>query len=73
MFEEIGITSAGKNYTIAPNLVVLDGLTGKEVTDVDLRYNIGDTKVTILKNTKGINNIQPLIIPVDNSNGIPDK
>ena len=36
-FTEIGITSAGRNYTIAPDLVVLDGLTGKEV-DVDLTY-----------------------------------
>tara|TARA_R100000005_G_scaffold3959_3_gene2152 strand:- start:1559 stop:13723 length:12165 start_codon:yes stop_codon:yes gene_type:complete len=71
VFEEIGITSAGKNYTIAPNLVVLDGLTGKIVDDVDLTYEIGDTKVTILKNTKGINNVQPSIIPVDNSTGIP--
>ena len=71
VFDEIGITSAGKNYTIAPNLVVLDGLTGKIIDDVDLTYEVGDTKVTILKNTKGISNVQPTIIPVDNSTGIP--
>ena len=69
-FNEIGITSAGKNYTIAPKLVVVDGYTGKVVDDVDLSYNIGDTKVKILKNTFGIYNTTPKIIPTNNQNGI---
>ena len=67
---EIGITSVGKNYTIAPNLTLLDGLTKKEVKDAHLSYNIGDTKVTILENTKSINDITPIIIPTSNVNGI---
>tara|TARA_B100001109_G_scaffold254874_1_gene255811 strand:- start:12835 stop:25032 length:12198 start_codon:yes stop_codon:yes gene_type:complete len=70
---EIGITSVGKNYTIAPNLVVLDGLTKKEVKDAHLSYNIGDSKVTILENTKSINDITPIIIPTSNVNGIEIK
>jgi hypothetical protein len=69
-FAEIGITSAGKNYTIAPKLVVVDGYTGKVVDDVDLSYKIGDTKVKILKNTFGIYNTTPKIIPTNNQNGI---
>ena len=69
-FREIGISSAGKNYSLAPNLVVVDGFTGKQVTDVDLRYELGDTKVTILKNTFGIYNVTPKIIPTSNTNGI---
>ena len=67
---EIGITSVGKNYTIAPNLVVLDGLTKKEVKDAHLFYKVGDTKVTILENTKSINDIDPILIPTSNVNGI---
>ena len=70
---EIGITSVGKNYTIAPNLTLLDGLTKKEVKDVDLSYSIGDSKVTILENTKSINDITPIIIPTSNVNGIEIK
>ena len=69
-FESIGISSAGKNYTIAPNLLVLDGFTGKQVKDVDLEYQIGDQQVTILKNTKGMYNTPPTIIPTGNVNGI---
>jgi hypothetical protein len=69
-FREIGISSAGNNYSLAPNLVVIDGFTGKQVSDVDLRYELGDTKVTILKNTFGIYNTTPKIIPTNNTNGI---
>ena len=69
-FESIGVSSAGKNYTIAPTLIVLDGLTGKQVKDVDLEYEIGDQQVTILKNTKGMSNTPPSIIPTGNVNGI---
>jgi len=69
-FQEIGITSFGKNYTIPSKLIVLDGYTEKIVTDVDLIYNIGDTKVKILKNTFGIYNVSPKIIPTNNQNGI---
>ena len=69
-FDEIGITSSGKNYNIAPNLIVKDGLTGDLITDVDIFFEIGDTQVTIRKNTNGLSNITPEIIPISNSNGI---
>ena len=69
-FEEIGISSAGRNYSIAPNLIVLDGLTGKHINDVDLFYRLGDSKVTIRKNTNGLSNVTPNIIPISNSNGV---
>jgi len=69
-FEEIGISSAGRNYNIAPNLIVLDGLTGKRIDDVDLNYELGDSKVTIRNNTNGLSNVTPSIIPVSNSNGV---
>ena len=69
-FEEIGISSAGKNYNIAPNLIVLDGLTGKQINDVDIFYRLGDSKVTIRNNTSGLSNVTPTIIPISNSNGV---
>ena len=69
-FNRIGISSVGKNYTIAPDLVVIDKITKNVLTDVDLEYSIGDSKVSILKNTKGINDTAPDIIPINNSNGI---
>ena len=67
--DTIGITSVGKNYLESPGLVLLDGLTKKEVSDVELDYELGDTQVSILKNTKTLNNVTPIIIPTSNSSG----
>ena len=72
-FKEIKILSQGKKYKKSPNLVVVDSITSKVVNDVDLSYNIGDSKVNIITNTKGISNVAPKIIPVNNSNGIRIK
>jgi len=69
-FESIGISSGGKNYLVAPDLIVIDGFTGNVVEDVDLKYSLGDTSVRILKNTQGIYNTTPTILPVKNSNGV---
>ena len=69
-FKSIGITSAGKNYLTSPGLVVIDGFSKKIVSDVDLRYDLGATQVRILKNTYGMYNTTPTIIPIYNSNGV---
>jgi len=69
-FDSIGISSFGRGYSSAPKLIVLDGKTNQLVPEVDLRYNLGDTQVTILKNAYGLNNITPTIIPTQNSNGV---
>ena len=69
-FDRIGISSVGVNYLNAPSLIVLDGVSGKQILDVELNYSLGDSEVTILKNTKSINNKKPIIIPTNNSNGI---
>ena len=69
-FDSIGVSSVGKNYTIAPSLVVFDGVTGKIVEDVDLEYELGNPFVKILKNTQGISDTSPNIIPVNNTNGV---
>lgn len=69
-FDSIGITSFGRGYTVAPKLIVLDGKTGQLVPEVDLKYTLGDSKVEIRKNTFGINNVRPTILPINNSNGV---
>jgi len=66
----IGISSVGRNYFIAPDLILIDGLTKNVVTDVKLKYTLGDQKVTIVENTSGISNLTPTIIPINNCNGI---
>ncbi len=68
--KSVGISSVGKNYLDSPGLVVLDGLTNKIVRDIDLDYELGDDEVTILRNSKILNNATPTILPISNSNGI---
>ena len=67
-FQSIGISSGGVNYLVAPDLLVIDGITGK-VVDVELEYQLGDTKVNILKNTNSLFYVPPTFIPINNSNG----
>jgi len=69
-FKEIGISSVGKNYSIAPDLVVIDGTTSKVVNDILLSYDINNNEIRIIKNTKGISNSKPRIVPINNSNGV---
>ena len=69
-FESIGITSVGRGYNTPPKLIVLDGETQEIISEVDLRYSIGDTKVTILNNTYRLNPVTPKIIPTQNPNGV---
>ena len=70
VFDSIGITSFGKGYTVPPKLVVLDGKTEKPVLDVDLKVSSGSPTVEILKNTKGISNVEPTLIPVQSGAGV---
>jgi len=72
-FRSIGITSFGTGYIQNPSLVVLDGVTKKPITDVDLRYNPEEQIVEILENTESLNNTTPTILPIGNPNGIRTK
>jgi hypothetical protein len=64
-FTSVGISSAGRNYTLAPNFVVLDTKTGLHLDEVELEYTLGNTKVDIVNNTTRLYG-EPQIIPVDN-------
>ncbi len=70
IFDRIGISSRGVNYIIPPDLVVIDGKTNQQLSDVDLSYELGDSEVKINKNVSGIYDVNPIIIPINNSNGI---
>ena len=66
----IDITSGGRGYTSAPDLLFFDGKTGNQISDIAAEYSLGDSSVTILSNTRGINNATPTILPIRNSNGV---
>ena len=68
--ESIGITSVGRGYNSAPELIVLDGKTGEVVPNIDLDYNIEESQITILKNAYGLYNVTPTILPINNTNGV---
>lgn len=69
-FEQIGITSSGRNYLVAPDLIVIDAYTGDVIEDVELNYQLSDNKVNIVRNTNEIYNVKPTIQPINNSNGV---
>ena len=69
-FERIQIINPGRNYFVTPQLVVVDGFTGRVNFETNLEYNTGDTEVTIKRNTTGLYNVTPKIIPINNPNGI---
>jgi hypothetical protein len=67
--DQINILSFGKNYTQFPDLVLVDGFTKKAVSDIVIEYNDQTSKVDVLKNTNGIYNVTPRLVPVNNTNG----
>ena len=69
-FESIGISSAGKNYIVSPDLLVIDPVTSEVDNNVILDYELGDEFVTIIKNTNSLNSTNPIILPINNSNGV---
>ena len=71
VFKSVGVSSVGIDYTLSPDLVVIDSFTNQVVSDVDLKYDINTKTVEIIKNTEGIYNAKPTIIPTNNSNGVP--
>ena len=71
IFDNIGVTSAGRGYgPIPPKVIVFDGLSGELKSEVDLAFENGATKLKILKNTYGINTVEPRLLPTRNSNGV---
>ena len=51
-----------------PDIVVIDGFTKEVLGDVDLEMVLGEDRLKIIKNTEGIYNVEPRIVPVGNPN-----
>lgn len=71
--ESIGIITGGKNFLVAPNIVVLDSIANKIIQDVSLVPEIKNgsiSKVSITRNTKTLPDTKPIILSVNNSNGV---
>ncbi len=69
--ESISVLSPGKNYSVKPNLILVDTLTEKEIDDVVLDYDLRLHQVNILKNSNKISGSYiPRLIPTNNSNGV---
>jgi hypothetical protein len=65
----IQVLSTGKNYNESPDLIMFDGVTSEIIDDIVLDFDLKQKFVKIIKNTKGINNVNPIIIPTNNTNG----
>lgn len=68
--KSIDVLTVGKNYTVLPDLVLIDGYTNKIADDAELLYVEEDSfKVKVIKNTKNLYDVEPRLLPVNNSNG----
>jgi len=68
-FDRVKVQDPGINYFLAPDIVVIDGFTGRVNTEAFLRYDVGDTEVEIVRNTTGLYNVTPVLMPTNNPNG----
>ena len=70
----IGLNSGGKNYITSPDFVVRDRITGTILDEMELKGRVSGTvgvsQVTIVKNTQRLQDPDPQIIPINNSNGV---
>lgn len=67
--KSVTVDSSGKNYTIAPDLIVIDTYDNK-VVDCQLKYTLDVGEVQIIRNANTIHDSTPKIIPINNSNGV---
>ena len=70
--EKIDIVSGGKNYTTAPDLVVVDPNTGTKSTEGIIESTLNGTsinKVNIIESPKGLTAVEQSIKAINNTNG----
>ena len=71
ILDRVGITSFGYGYgSIAPKILLFDGETGEQSTEVDLEFKFGTNQLTIVRNTFGITPVEPTLLPTGNTNGV---
>ena len=72
--DHIGLSSGGSNYSVAPKCIVKDRVSGLILDECEIETEIsgsvGVSSVKIIKNTKRLQDPDPKIIPIHNSNGV---
>ena len=72
--DHVGITSGGHNYSTPPKLIVKDRVSGLILDECDITTevtgSVGVSSAIINKNTKRLQDPNPTIIPIHNSNGV---
>ena len=71
--EKISVISGGKNYTVPPNIIVVDSITNKEVSGFVFDIKLNGTSlynVKIVASPEELFSSEPKIIAVNNSNGV---
>jgi hypothetical protein len=68
--ENIDVLFSGKNYIVPPKLLIFDGVTDVLDPTIILDFNIENNVVNVLRNSNGLFNKTPRIVPVNNTNGI---
>jgi hypothetical protein len=68
--KSVGINSFGRGYNTSPKLLVFDGKTNELIPEIDLKYTLGSNDVEIRKNAYSLSNVSPIILPIQNSNGV---
>jgi len=71
VLDTVGVTSYGYGYgSLEPKIILLDGETGEQKTEVDLRFEFGSNQLEIVSNTYGISYVKPILLATKNSNGM---
>ena len=71
--ESVEIVDGGKNYSSAPDLIIVDPATGKVVNDSSLTCSLTSnsiSKVDLLSQPYGLNSVKQRIVAINNSNGV---
>ena len=73
----LGIVTGGRNYIIPPTeFVVFDGSSGEFIPEIQLKFGLTGSSignVKILANSTRLSNANPVITPLNNSNGVGIK
>ena len=69
----IEVLYGGRNYTSAPDLIIVDPETGEQVVTGLLQSNLDGTSIStvnLIESPKGLSSIEQSIVSINNSNGI---
>ena len=72
--DHIGLSAGGHNYSTPPKCIIKDRVSGKVIDEVDIHTevdgSVGVSSVIIVENTKRLQDPDPTIYPIHNTNGV---